>query len=46
MQIRSVITWTAEEEQKISDAYIVYLQNGGRQSKNKWMKEIVMEKIR
>ena len=46
MQIRTVLTWTAEEEQKISDAYIVYLQNGGRQSKNKWMKEIVMEKIR
>ena len=46
MQIRTVLTWTAEEEQKISDAYIVYLQNGGRQSKNKWMKEIIMEKIR
>ena len=46
MQIRTVLTWTAEEEQKISDAYIVYLQNGGRQSKNKWMKEMIMEKIR
>ena len=46
MQIRTVITWTAEEEQKISDAYIVYLQNGGRLSKNKWMKEMIMESIR
>lgn len=46
MQIRTVLTWTAEEEQKISDAYIVYLQNGGRLSKNKWIKEMVMEKIR
>ena len=46
MQIRSVITWTAEEEQRISDAYIVYLQNGGRLSKNKWMKEMIMESIR
>ena len=46
MQIRSVITWTAEEVQRISDAYIVYLQNGGRLSKNKWMKEMIMESIR
>lgn len=45
MQIRTVITWTAEEEQKLGDAYIAYLLTGGRLSKNKWIKAMVMEKI-
>ena len=45
MQIRTVITWTADEEQKVRDAYIAYLQNGGRATKNKWIKDMIMEKI-
>lgn len=44
-QIRLNLTLTAEEEDLIADRYGMYLTNGGRLTKNMWIKKIIMEKI-
>lgn len=45
MQMRTVLSFTPEEERKVMDAYVMYLKEGGKLSKNRWMKEMIMESI-
>lgn len=45
MQIRLNLTLSAEEERRILEAYAEYLSRGGNQTKNKWIKEKIMETI-
>ena len=45
-QIRLNLTLSATEEEEILAAYARYLSEGGKDTKNKWIKEIIMERLR
>lgn len=45
MQIRLNLTLSREEERRILEAYAKYLNQGGKETKNKWIKEKIMEVI-
>ena len=45
MQIRLNLTLSREEERRILEAYAKYLSEGGKETKNKWIKEKIMEVI-
>ena len=46
MQIRTVVTWTPEEEEMVNNSYADYLREGGKLNKNRWLKEVIMKQIR
>ena len=45
MQIRIVLTLSEEEMSKIRSAYVNYLAEGGEKNRNRWLKQIIMERI-
>lgn len=45
MQIRLNLTLSRDEERRILEAYANYLSQGGKETKNKWIKEKIMEVI-
>ncbi len=45
MQIRIVLTLSEEEMAKVQNAYIQYLTEGGEKNRNRWLKQLIMEKI-
>lgn len=45
-QIKIALTLSEEEDAAVTKAYAAYLAEGGKASKNKFMKEIVMQKVK
>ena len=45
MQIRIVLSLNAEEEKEINAAYAKYLLEGGKNTKNGWIKKLIKESI-